>query len=213
MPVFSAFSLRFRPCEAGSGRFPSDASRAPFLQRQITMPHFCLFVKRIRQIVSHKSAAALIAPAIRVHARRAMLRIAAQHEVAGERPPPTASGGAKRAAYWNTGLVRVAFLVACSHRLQASLFQSFQEAFRSLQSSFKRLPNISLFFQKISIDFPESGLINGLKGERAEKINEGAVDRGSAPAPACSSFLPSSFRFLLSKRRAGAIFTIADGVL
>ena len=58
---FSAFSLRFRPCEAVSGRCPSDASRAPFLQRQITMPHFGLFVKRIRQMVSHKSAAALIA--------------------------------------------------------------------------------------------------------------------------------------------------------
>jgi hypothetical protein len=98
------------------------------------------------------------------------------------------------------------------HRLQANLFQSFQKAFRSLQSSFKRLPNISPSLQKISIDFPESGLINGLKGGWAEKINEGAVDRGSAPAPACSSFLPSSFRFLLSKRRAGAIFTIADGV-
>ena len=68
------------------------------------------------------------------------------------------------------------------------------------------------FLQKISIDFPESRLINGLKGERAEKINDAGVDRRSAPAPACWSFLPSSFRFLLSKRRAGAIFTIADGV-
>ena len=85
-------------------------------------------------------------------------------------------------------------------------------SFRRFQSSFKRLQNISPSFQKISIDFPESGLINGLKGERAEKINDAGVDRRSAPAPACWSFLPSSFPFLLSKRRAGAIFTIADGV-
>jgi hypothetical protein len=56
-----------------------------------------------------------------------------------------------------------------SNACKANLFQSFQEAFRSLQSSFKRLPNISPSFQKISIDFPELGLINGLKGERRKK--------------------------------------------
>ena len=92
-----------------------------------------------------------------------------QDEVAEEQPPPTALGGAKRAAYWNTGFVWIVFLVACIHRLQAKLFQSFQEAFRSLQSSFKRLPNISPFFQKISIDFPESGLINGLRASGRKK--------------------------------------------
>ena len=48
-PCLRAFSLGLRAIRGGSGRFPSGASRAPFIQREFTMPQFRSLVKEFQK--------------------------------------------------------------------------------------------------------------------------------------------------------------------
>ena len=79
-------------------------------------------------------------------------------------------------------------------RRQASPFHFFRVAALKFQLSVKKSSNNFRVFQKISICFPESGLINGLQANGGKKINDEAVDGVACRRRAVCPFSLASFQ-------------------